>query len=88
VGDTPFDRTRPLATITAKARQVTADSGHTGKTNYAKGYIPASPIPPAECNGSAVEEITLVPLGHSYLRFTVLPWLAATGAEGGAQGAP
>jgi hypothetical protein len=82
----PFDRTRPLATITTKARQVTANSGNSGKTNYAKGAIPASPVPPAECNGSAVEEITLVPLGHSYLRFTVLPWLAATGAEGGAQG--
>ena len=56
--------------------QVTANVGRDGVTNYAKGHIPNSPVNPKMCNGSAVEEIELVSLGHSYLRFTVLPWLA------------
>ena len=73
IGDIPFDISKPLATITAKARQVT-DSSDVAK--YAKGHIPGSPVPAVAC-ASTVDEITLIPLANSYLRFTVLPWLGA-----------
>merc|ERR1712032_1666983 len=85
-GTLPFDHTKPLASITTKARQVTANVGRGGVTNYGKGHIPNSPVNPKMCNGSVVEEIELVSLGHSYLRFTVLPWLAATETDGVVEG--
>ena len=62
----PFDRDRPPAKITAKAKVTT------GVKSYDKGYVPDSPVQSKYANGSVVD-VDLVPLAHTYLRLTVLP---------------
>ena len=72
VSEIPFDRAHPAATIKAKARAAIDANGQ-----YAKGHIPNSPVPLSSC-GDAVLDVELVPIAHSYLRFTVLPVVAGT----------
>ena len=67
----PFDRARPPATITARARMTTGNV----QVNYEKnGMPPPSPVKAEDCNGTAFD-VELVPMAHTHLRLTVLPVL-------------
>ena len=67
----PFDRARPPATITARARLTTGNV----QVNYEKnGMPPPSPVKAEDCNGTAFD-VELVPMAHTHLRLTVLPVL-------------
>ena len=48
------------------------------QANYEKqGDPPVSPVKAEDCNGTAFD-VELVPMGHTYLRLTVLPVLEVT----------
>ena len=66
----PFDRSSPPGSIRARARP-TVDVNN----QYGKGHAPDSPVRLSDCSGPAMD-VDLVPICHSYLRFTALPVLA------------
>ena len=66
----PFDRDSPPGSIRARACPTVDVNGA-----YAKGHAPDSPVALSLCTGPVVA-VDLVPISHSYLRFTALPVLA------------
>ena len=66
----PFDRDSPPGSIRARACPTVDVNGQ-----YAKGHAPDSPVALSLCKGPAMD-VDLVPISHSYLRFTALPVLA------------